>query len=58
MNALALEATTDKKRATDELAAAIKLDPKRLFGNPMPKILDAFVYFYTYGPLPLVTPPK
>jgi len=58
MNALAQEVTINKKRAQDELATAIKLDSKRLFGNPMPKILDAFVYFYTYGPLPLVTPPK
>ena len=57
INSLSLEVANDKKRAQDELATAIKLDQKRLYGNEMPKVLDTFVYFYVYGPLPLVTPP-
>lgn len=57
-NQLSNAIATDKQRAIDELAAATRLDPKRLQGTPMPSIMDVFVYFYTYGQLPLVTPPR
>jgi tetratricopeptide (TPR) repeat protein len=46
------------KKANTEIAAARKLDPKKLGGAEMPKVSEVFQYFYTSGGLPVITAPS